>query len=302
MKKLLLVAAACAFALGSVAYAEKSTSAKSVNDSLVSSAKKEKAPKAKKEKAPKAKKGKEKSSSTSKAPFVINSEEVVGYYTFDEEIVDNEVVDHSGNEINVYTGAIDGSVLVEGHNGQALDFNGEDEFITLEGDVLDGEGFTVAAWVKPTEWRGWSRVFDFGNTKDGEDIFIGLDATNGQLSLTLQPERMFVAAPAVNKWTHIAATLDENGTVTLYIDGAKAKDMKTSGKVANIAANPNGLYIGCSNWPDPLFKGAMDEILLVKRALSADEIQAVYNGVVVPETAAALVIEDAAETVEVVEE
>ena len=46
-------------------------------------------------------------------PYTIHEGDgVIGYYTFEEEIVDNEVVDHSGQEMNVYTGALDGSVLV----------------------------------------------------------------------------------------------------------------------------------------------------------------------------------------------
>ena len=38
----------------------------------------------------------------------------MGYYSFDEEIVDNEVIDHSGNGLNVYTSALDGSITVDG--------------------------------------------------------------------------------------------------------------------------------------------------------------------------------------------
>ena len=107
--------------------------------------------------------------------FVITEDSgVVGYYTFEEEIDDSqEVADHSGNDIPVYTAALDGSELDEGHTGDGLYFNGNDEYITLDPSVLDGDGFTFAAWLNPEAWKVWARVLDIGNQK--EDLWIGMD-------------------------------------------------------------------------------------------------------------------------------
>ncbi len=224
------------------------------------------------------------SSKSAVGPFTIAEDSgVVGYYTFDEEeIVDNEIVDHSGYGLNVYSAALDGSVLTKGKNGNALSFSTGDEFLTLESDVLEGEGLTIAAWVKPDNWKVWARIFDFGNAKPGTDIFLCDDGRSANL-LGLNIEGGTVVRcplPMPGKWTHVAATLG-NGKLALYINGKLTQEEATTATIADIAADAQGIYIGRSNWSaDPLFEGAMDEILVANRAFSAAEIQSVYNGVV----------------------
>ena len=218
-------------------------------------------------------------------PYTITGEDnVVGYYTFDEAVEDNEVVDHSGNGLNVYTGALDGSVTVAGKNGDGLKFAG-DEYITLEPDVLDGEGFTFAAWVKADKWNPWARVFDFGNAKPRSDIFLCNDmrAAN-MLGLCIEGAGDPVVAvrspiPVPGKWVHIAATFG-NGKVAMYLDGKLTQELSTDVTIEEIRADSQGLYIGRSNWPDPMFEGVMDEILVASRVFSAKEIAQVYAGVI----------------------
>ncbi len=215
--------------------------------------------------------------------FVITENSgVVGYYTFSEEIPDTlEVTDHSGNDIPVYTAALDGSELDDGHDGQGLYFNGQDEYITLDPSVLDGEGFTFAAWLNPESWKVWARVLDIGNQK--EDLWIGMDWATRMLRMDVIGAKGAVSVlsplPVVGEWTHLAATID-GGVAKLYINGKLAQRIPCREKPADIAANVQGIYVGASNWPDPLFHGVMDDILVANRALSAGEIAAVYKGVV----------------------
>jgi len=215
--------------------------------------------------------------------FVITENSgVVGYYTFSEEIPDTlEVTDHSGNDIPVYTAALDGSELDDGHDGQGLYFNGQDEYITLDPSVLDGEGFTFAAWLNPESWKVWARVLDIGNQK--EDLWIGMDWATRMLRMDVIGAKGAVSVlsplPVVGEWTHLAATID-GGVAKLYINGKLAQRIPCREKPADLAANVQGIYVGASNWPDPLFHGVMDDILVANRALSAGEIAAVYRGVV----------------------
>ena len=210
---------------------------------------------------------------------------VVGYYTFAEDIDESmEVADHSGSGISVFTAALDGSELDEGHDGQGLYFNGQDEYITLDPSVLDSDGFTFAAWLNPESWRVWARVLDIGNQK--EDLWIGMDWETKLLRMDVIGAAGSVSVlsplPPIGEWTHLVATID-GGVAKLYINGKLAQRVPCRVKPADIAANVQGIYVGASNWPDPLFHGIMDDILVANRALSAGEVAAVYNGVIAPD-------------------
>ncbi|MCH5295891.1 MAG: LamG domain-containing protein [Treponema sp.] len=220
------------------------------------------------------------------APFLLTEDSgVVGYYTFDEGVEDNEVVDHSFAGLNVYTAALDGSVTVPGKFGDGLQFSG-DEYITLDSEILEGDGLTIAAWVKAAKWNPWARVFDIGNAKPRGDIFLCNDmrAAN-MLGLCIEGAGDPVVAvrspiPVPGKWTHIAATFG-NGKVAMYLDGKLTQELDTDVTIEEIAADAQGLYIGRSNWADPLFEGVMDDILVANRVFSAKEIARVAAGVIV---------------------
>lgn len=216
-------------------------------------------------------------------PFIITEDSgVVGYYSFDEEIVDNEVIDHSGNGLNVYTSALDGSVTVDGKSGKALKLNGEDEYITLDSELLSGDGFTVAAWVKADSWAVWGRVFDFGDTKT--DVFVAVDGrTPGTLGMREEGTAAQVNCPLppVGSWVHVAATFG-SGKMALYVNGKLSQELPCPVSVEQLSAgDPLGLYVGRSNWAaDPLFHGALDELLVASRSFSAKEIASVYAGII----------------------
>ncbi len=215
-------------------------------------------------------------------PFKITADSgIVGFYTFDEGVKDNEIVDHSGAGINPSTGSLDDSVVVAGKNGKALKFNGEDEYITLEPEVMEGEGLTIAMWVNPTAWSAWCRLFDLGDTK--VDAWLGMDGITGMLRCDIfgpaSNLSLMGKLPQIGKWTHVAVTFDGQAAC-LYINGKLAQKNGNAVLPAEIAATAQGLYIGRSNWPDPLFNGLMDDILIANRALSKAEIASVCAGVI----------------------
>ena len=74
-------------------------------------------------------------------------------------------------------------------------------------------------------------------------------------------------------WHHVAVTVAPDGMVTLYADGAAiATKMSPAVTPADFAASTD-LWLGKSRFAsDPYFHGAMDELRIGCRALSADEI------------------------------
>src|SRR5882762_4078294 len=86
-----------------------------------------------------------------------------------------------------------------------------------------------------------------------------------------------------NQWSHVAGTLDgSTGNIKLYVNGALASQTNTTIRpLGSLLAN-NDPGIGIGNLHENVgggfpFYGDIDEIALYDRALSANEIQAIYN-------------------------
>jgi len=79
---------------------------------------------------------------------------------------------------------------------------------------------------------------------------------------------------STGRWYHVAATYD-GSTVCLYLDGK----LDVSKKVA-LATPPSHLFLArvWGDYPDRTrFQGAVDEVMLYDRALSAEEIKQAYD-------------------------
>lgn len=172
-----------------------------------------------------------------------------------------------------------GPVYVAGKQGQAIDLDGINDFVTLPSDVASSTDMTVAAWVN---WDGgaiWQRIFDFGSGT-AENMF--LSPSSGGTSRTTFTiknggvEQVMDGPPIpVGVWAHVAVTLNGN-TGKLYINGVVVDTDN------NITINPSDFraatnYIGKSQWPDPLFNGRIDEFYIYNTALTDAQIVLLMN-------------------------
>ncbi|MFC1756467.1 hypothetical protein ACFLY1_00770, partial [Patescibacteria group bacterium] len=76
---------------------------------------------------------------------------LVGYWTFDGNHMDwsqstAEARDQSGN--NYHGNVIGSTSSIDGKVGQALNFNGNGDYVTLSSSMSSYNDFTVSAWVK----------------------------------------------------------------------------------------------------------------------------------------------------------
>ncbi|HVM47833.1 MAG TPA: LamG-like jellyroll fold domain-containing protein [Candidatus Acidoferrum sp.] len=143
---------------------------------------------------------------------------------------------------------------------------------------------SIEAWIRP-RGDGYN-IFWRGDNRPGLDpyvlemlgnhnvAFIVADANNNSATLS---------APLVyNQWWHVAATLDgSSGTMSLYTNGTLAGQLITSIRPFGdlIAQDSPGIGIGNVNdgfnrFP---FVGDIDEVALYNRALTASEVQGIYN-------------------------
>ena len=174
---------------------------------------------------------------------------------------------------------------VPGKIGQAVSFDGTGDYATVADNAgLDlTNAITMATWVRPGRFATQELIAKSANgSVNGYDLAL---ATSGTATTSSRPFVRFnqLASPADvfrvsavstypidGTWMHVAATYDGT-TIRLYINGVEEGSI-----VANVAIATNSLplSIGAESNGARALQGAMDDIRLYSRALSASEISA----------------------------
>ena len=199
-----------------------------------------------------------------------------------EEGAGSTTADASGNENH---GTISGASRISGGpHGRALAFDGADDWVTLADSAsLDlTTGMTLEAWVKPGLGdKAMADPADEGGPGRAGSVAYALFATGGgtRRARPLQPNGWWGPGPTqnvyssplpVNAWSHVAVTSDGT-TLRLYVNGL----LKDSAPVGGQLETTNGpLRIGGNAiWDTEFFQGALDEVRIYDRALSAEDIR-----------------------------
>jgi len=180
-----------------------------------------------------------------------------------------------------------------GKVGQAFNFNGTDANIVVPASASlnagTNSGISVDLWINPAdlqerplaEWNSsgfqtlfWmSRPAASGVGGPGS-LYINLKAATGA------DHYVITAAGVINSnaFQHVAFTFDKaSGKASIYVNGILVTQQTVGTFIPNTSGN---LYLGwrpAGSGAGVRFKGQMDEIDLFNRALTATEIQAIYN-------------------------
>jgi hypothetical protein len=151
------------------------------------------------------------------------------------------------------------------------------------GVYFNGSPFTITAWVKEVQFGYVSRLLDFGNGYDIDNIVLTISAhtTLCPFMLTFNagtndPSIYASSCLSLGEWTHLAAVFDgSNGLV--YLNGTPGASQSSASPQNVLRQN---CFIGRSNWlswGDQDADAYFDDIKIYNRALSADEIRRDMN-------------------------
>ncbi len=178
----------------------------------------------------------------------------------------------------------------EGVVGKAITLNGTYGLKLLEDANILGESYTISFWMNP---KAVGATFD-------PTITGGLFSPEYWLNLTLDGkiwskandtyiETKVSNAYKANEWQQVTITVDgqTSGKAsvsvvgTLYVNGVQV----SKGDVPrSIMMQPEAkLYFGVNAW-DAYFSGALDDVLLFNKALTAEEISGIVSKAVTSET------------------
>ena len=201
----------------------------------------------------------------------VADEGLVAYWAFDEGS-GKTVADVTGNGHNGKF--FDSPKWVEGKFGMALEFDGENDRVTIaDDDALDiTKNLTLMTWFNPNDSLNGRRMM-----VKNDSIFVIFDFGNkDSVELLVKPNNTFVETKTtdwkVGTWYHFAGTFDGK-TMKVYING------KLEGETANnvpIAPSNLEFWIGADDLGSH-FPGKIDEVRLYEKTLTEAEIQTVMD-------------------------
>ena len=154
-------------------------------------------------------------------------------------------------------------------------------YIQLPTAIAHREEMTIALWLKWYPGSTWSRVFDFGNGEQ-QYMFLTPKADNGMMRLAIKnggdEQKLDICkSKTAYTWQHVVISIGKD-KITAYIDG-KEQASSTDITIRTADFKPIFNYIGRSQFAsDPVFKGDIDELRFYNYALSADDVENLYQG------------------------
>ncbi len=205
------------------------------------------------------------------------------YFPFDEG-TGNKVKDLSDNS---FEGKVSGAKWTAGRFGQALEFNGKDNFVAVDPIKVNPDKLTIELWFKPAaDIKPGGARQDLLYRRDGSGrphVTINR-AKDGKLGFYFTAKdgsetavRTKRTSWSAGTWYHVAAT-SETGVLKIYIDG-KLQNARIIRKVPiDVQFDTGGISIGARETSQTFFQGTVDEVRLWNRVLTDDEVQKAYEG------------------------
>lgn len=195
---------------------------------------------------------------------------LVAHWKLDE--ASGNAIDSSGS----FDASATGSLLYSqtGIVGTAINFDGSGNYFETSSAVIDpaSTDFTVAAWLNSSDVSasGGTAIGQLDGTGTGRTW---IETQDGNLETYIgNGVKVSTYVPSNDTWFHAVLVHDNAGnTLDWYIDGV----FENQHTGVNAEASNGNLRIG-SNKLGVDFEGLIDDVRIYDRALSADEIAALY--------------------------
>jgi hypothetical protein len=187
--------------------------------------------------------------------------------------------------IGTNVGTLEGMTFAVGEVGQAFSLNGSgsDVLLAASPTLQFTNKFTIEAWINAGDVNNYRQIFSQMRDLPTQSWHYNFGlAPSGALRLEVSGDNVtydFLVSPngvlSTGLWAHVVATFD-SGACKLYVNGSLVAS-KTSSVTSIYYGTSTTTLIGCTPQGNQRFLGLIDEMSVYNRALSASEIQAIYN-------------------------
>ncbi len=197
---------------------------------------------------------------------------------------DKNTQDASGN--NHHARIIGSPAFIEGRTGShALQFDGANDCVSL-GRVAPlnfgaKSDFSISLWVKTKGWTSDPPLITNKAWENGQNPGWGIFATgDGKWKVNIGDGKKRADRDGgiinTDEWTHIAVTFERGLIAALYQNGARLNTLDIAG-IGNIDSGLSTVIAqdGGLRYPH-YFSGAIDDVSIWRRVLSANEIRDIY--------------------------
>ncbi len=214
---------------------------------------------------------------------------LVGYWPFDRvSVIGTTSLDRSTSK---YNGSLSGGPTVtSGQIGQALNFDGSDDFMSLgSSDYLNVNAtadMTISGWffrdTFTTDDVIVAKIYGIGPGETGYGVYISsgdqliFKIGDGVQTYTVTTSMTFTTSV----WTHFSIVWDQDSAANtkIYING-QSVSTSTSGTISDIddASYSHTFRVGALSAGGEPFDGKIDEVRVYNRTLTANEVLTLYS-------------------------
>ena len=206
------------------------------------------------------------SDTDSSTAFTTIDNSLVAYYPFNGNVND---LTSNGRNLTVHGDP----TLVEGKdnssNNSAYSFDGVGDYLEYTTDIPSFDNYTISLWAKPASAGSYKAMFSSDN-ESGKGFQIDLDGSKFRIRIAGVGNLVLGTALLNGDWTFIAFTYDGTNYIGYMNDNISDNDSggTTEFDLFRIGRNRNG---------NNHFSGAIDELKIYNRALTASEISSRFT-------------------------
>lgn len=198
----------------------------------------------------------------------------IGYWNLNEN-TSTTANDTSGNG---NTGTLtNGPTWGAGKYGSAVDFDGDDSYVSTNLEIDETSAYSVTFWTYPRTLADDNTFFNPSGANEGSGLYYDTNTLVYCNSSGCSDQASSSSSPlSLNTWSHVAFTYDGNGTAAIYVNG---NNVTSDSSVDEGALNGTpGFLFGNNNASvTNAIDGLMDEVKVFDYALNQAQVSYDYN-------------------------